>query len=207
MVKDIFLFATLRLGGLRHYYQPNSKNLIELLDNTCETIQDRHRLEDRKLLIAFAYEIGNQEIIPLILRQKGSIPDSWRFIQKLYKKHFPKKSQRTKWKGNKLNRLWILYALYATTIFLDVATTHIGLQLPNLAEANIHIIKLWNNLGYANTMLLKIVLALTAGLCIYSLQHLATKDSKFMKFLVVLLFCLVAFNSYIVFTNIKEIVS
>ena len=86
MVKDIFLFATLRIGGLRHYYQPWNDGLIELLDNTLKAIQTERNLEYQKFLIFFTYEIGRHEIIPLILRQGGKIPNSWETIKKLYKK-------------------------------------------------------------------------------------------------------------------------
>jgi len=90
MVKDIFLFATLRAGGLRPYYHPWNENLIELLDSTYQNIQNATDQEYRKFLIAFAYEIGSAEIIPLLLFQGGDIPDSWRSIEILYKKYFPK---------------------------------------------------------------------------------------------------------------------
>ena len=91
MVEDIFLFVILRGGGLRHYYQPQVSALIELLDNTYQNIQKEQNLERRKWLIRFTYEIGNAEVIPLMLRQGGKIPNSWQSIAKLYKKYFSQK--------------------------------------------------------------------------------------------------------------------
>jgi len=90
MVKDIFLFATLRTRGIRHYYQPWTENLIQLLDDTYQTIQKEKDLERKKCLTVFSYEIGKAEIIPLILSQGGDIPNSWRSIEILYKKYFSK---------------------------------------------------------------------------------------------------------------------
>jgi len=90
MVQDIFLFATLRFGGLRHYYQPNVASIVDLLDRTYQMILDELNPIRQEMIIEFAYEVGKAEAIPLILRQKGKIPNSWRKIVSLYKKHFPK---------------------------------------------------------------------------------------------------------------------
>ena len=84
MVKDIILFAILRGGQLRHYYQPWLKGLIKLLNVTLENIEAEKDKECRKLLTIIAYEVGRLEVIPLILRQGGNIPNSWRKIEELY---------------------------------------------------------------------------------------------------------------------------
>jgi hypothetical protein len=91
MVKDIILFAVLRGGGLRHYYQPWVKDLTKLLDTTYNDIEAEKDIERKQLLTIIAYEVGSLEVIPLILRQGGDIPKSWRKIVEAYSKLLKKR--------------------------------------------------------------------------------------------------------------------
>lgn len=83
MVTDILLFAVLRQGRLRHYYQPNAEQITAILDNTLADIENTTDPERRALLIQLAYQIGVEEAIPLLLSSGGEVPVSWRAIERL----------------------------------------------------------------------------------------------------------------------------